>query len=243
MQLNTGNPNLIGHTRFLVNDETTTANQIWTTQQITDVLNLAYLEVATAIEQNWPGYFVFESFRDTEAGVSYYKLPAGFNRSVQLVIDQDGADLSTTVEGTGSKDYEFKPLEIFSQIRRNATSNAYVWSIESEHLVVYPTPTTVTAGVNSMRLVYEGLPQPLVADTDTPVIPAQYHEVIPVRAAISLKTSRDLDTRLLQQKNILLTREILVHAHLRVLEQRESLGTDIGTWQDTHVNRIGRITA
>lgn len=97
----------------------------------------------------------------TEANVASYSLPSNFSRLIDF-YNSESHELLTALD---PKDFD---------VLVASTGRPYAYAALGSSLSLYPTPDAVY----SLSLRYWKLPADMVADSDTPEIPVQYHELL-----------------------------------------------------------------
>jgi hypothetical protein len=97
----------------------------------------------------------------TEANVASYALPSDFSRFIDFYNTETHESLSSL----GVKDYD----ELST-----STGRPYSYVALGSNLSLYPTPD----GIYPLAMRYWKLPADMVADSDEPEIPAQYHDLL-----------------------------------------------------------------
>jgi len=149
---NSGNPNLLDYTRFLVNDPTTAASTQYTTQEVKDAVNLSYFDILAQIKSWDPTVFQKISYANTINSQKYYLLPSGFVKLRSLYIDHEGKNLSSDTTATRQK-YDLVDLNVLDQEDEAGTSGIYLVALLHQNFAIYP--TTNEGGTSSMELTYE----------------------------------------------------------------------------------------
>jgi hypothetical protein len=75
MLFNSGTPSLIGYTRFLVNDPTTAASQMFSAQEVKDAINYAYQVLVDEGRLQETGVGEKRTYSTTVADQLFYSLP------------------------------------------------------------------------------------------------------------------------------------------------------------------------
>lgn len=97
----------------------------------------------------------------TEASVASYALPSDFSRFIDFYNTETHESLSPL----GVKDYDELPT---------SSGKPYAYVALGSNLSLYPTPD----GIYPLAMRYWKLPPDMVADSDEPEIPAQYHDLL-----------------------------------------------------------------
>ena len=97
----------------------------------------------------------------TESGVATYTLPTNFAR----LIDFFNTETHEILSPLDPKDYDSLPA---------STGRPSAYAVLGNSLTLYATPD----GVYPLELRYWKLPADMSADSDTPEIPVQYHELL-----------------------------------------------------------------
>ena len=121
-------------------------------------INNAYLTIVRRVN-----YYVDETTQDfnTTVGTSMYSLPANFARTRSL----RRTDIGIELENVGLRTID----------RSTITSGTpYAYALDGANLHLYPTPDQAYP----LELRYWLMPNPLVADSDVPTIPADYHNLL-----------------------------------------------------------------
>ncbi len=225
MLFNSGNPNLVDYTRFIVGDPTTAASTQYTDQEVKDAINIAYLNLVGLIKTIDDTPFLKKSYTDTVKDQDSYTLPGDFFQMSSVFIQLDGKDLTlpTTQDAT-----EYSPIDInlLHSHQQAGTSDIYIYSIKHNQIEIYP--TVKTPGTNALLLIYQYSPVKLSADTDAPqIIPEEYHDLIALEAAITLRLARDLSVNTLATLAQLKRRELVSAITLRGAEGEDQFRTII----------------
>lgn len=202
MLFNSGNPNLLDHTRALAGDPATDSDgnavpsQLWSDQDVKNFINAKYQLLRDRLRMKGLGRGVKRSYTDSVADQIFYAKPADFMRGLVVELEPDGGNLSTSAESDVSPirlkaRYGSESLAEYHQGNLGQDSPTRVF-IHNEHIGIVPPPST--GGTKSIRLTYEAASSLLSGDTDEPVIPRPYHELICYKAAISLRETKNFPT-------------------------------------------------
>lgn len=130
---------------------------------LNSVINEALADIAN--EGDWP-WLETEATFDTVQGTEGYALPASYSRT--RVVAMNGE----TIDARSPRDFE-----------NDASSEGF--TVRGNNLVLAPVPSRVA----TVTHVYFQAEPPLIADTDTPLLPAQYHPAV-VNYAASIVLER-----------------------------------------------------
>lgn len=161
----------------------------FTTTQVGRFLNNAQYEVQKMLigaHENW--YFKCVE-TDTIDGQADYILPEDFLKLIRLEVVIDSS--ANTVQ-------MLQPITINQQgLYPNQDGQPLVYYIRKNRVVLLPTPDTAY----TLRLSYAYLVTEMTQDSNTPDIPAQYHELLAVMAARDGRIKDDRDANpLLERK-------------------------------------------
>ena len=196
MLFDSGTTSLLTYTRDLAQDPSSSPSPLFSEQMVKDFINESYLELYDVARQMGVGTGFKRCYSTTVADQIYYELPSDFMKAIMVEVSGTGADLSTSTENSSA----LKPLDASVGIEGYETGiydNTEYYYIHNQHLAIIAPPTS--GGTNSIRLSYEAEVSELSNDTDEPDLPKTYHSLICYRAAISLRTTYELDTRGLEQ--------------------------------------------
>jgi len=203
--LNSGNPSLRGSVRFLLNDPSTAANNMYSDQEIDDGINLSYFDVYNDIIAAEPSWFYETSFADTVVDQVFYAKATDMNQFLEIAIDYDGKniDTDTTTSPTRLQRVSYRQLRAAADA---SATNVNYWAPFKEHIAVHP--AVGIAGTSSLRAIFIVEPTALSDDTDEPIIPFPQHKLITIRASIYLLSARHLDDAALRIQEIRLTQQM-----------------------------------
>ena len=190
----TANDNLRDYTRLLVGDPSAAPSTIWSDAEVDWVINQEYYSMMmSAMAQN-SGIGNTVAFANSVADQIEYSTPTDWISWVSVEIDPDGGDMSA--DATITPIY-LKPRNENVAMELHRTGNLSTVSYyfqrntgeTSGQFGIVKPPTT--GGTNSIRLTYRKKPAVLTASL-IPQFPEVFHDLICYRAAIVLKSSRDL---------------------------------------------------
>ena len=196
MLFDSGTTSLLTYTRDLAQDPSSSPSPLFSEQMVKDFINESYLELYDVARQMGVGTGFKRCYSTTVADQIFYELPTDFMKSILVEVAGDGSDLSTSTANSTP----LKPLDASVALEGYETGiydETEFYYIHNQHLGVITPPTT--GGSNALRLSYEAEVADLSNDTDEPDLPKTYHSLICYRAAISLRTTYELDTRGLEQ--------------------------------------------
>jgi hypothetical protein len=189
MLFNSGTPSLIGYTRFLVNDPTTAASQMFSAQEVKDAINDAYQVLVDEGRLQETGVGEKRTYSTTVADQLFYSLPNDYMKMITVEIETNGNDLTTS----GSNTRFLSPLASDTALEgyeKGFYTETDYYFIHGENFGIVSPPST--GGANAIRLTYEGHSIALSADADEPIIRDPYQKLICYDAAIILKAAVDL---------------------------------------------------
>ena len=191
MLFNSGDQSLVSYTRFLINDPSTAASNLFSDTEVKNAVNDAYMVFMDEARLQESGIGRKRPYSTTVADQLYYQLPSDFMKVTAIEIDTNGNDLSAS---TGSTSNFLKPIAAdagFQGYENGIYTNTEFYFIHSnDYFAVIAPPST--GGSNAIRLTYEAHNSLLSNDTDEPIIRDPYQYLIALDAAIILKSSMDL---------------------------------------------------
>ncbi len=208
MLFDSGTTSLLTQTRLYAGDPDSAPRTTWTEAEVKSAINQRYLELRDLARIQDVGWARKVNYVTTVASQILYSSPTDMVALVRAEIDTSGADLSTlsTIStNSNSLAIESGDVALGRYHANELTECTYIFVHDSianttpfvKQLGVVAPPET--GGSNSLRLLYDAETTELTNDTDAPVLPAAYHPLIAMGAAILLKISRDKDARDLQQ--------------------------------------------
>jgi hypothetical protein len=241
-------PTLVGECRIHLNDpETGPGSAVWTDADIKLALNMAYRRVCRKILRARPGYFIDTDYADSVVGDKYVQSPSSMLRVKQFGIShsgddiRDGTDPSVTWYSPGTEEAIEKVLA--------GQSNAKLYRRYHRHILY--APVVETAGTRSITLTYEYLPGDISGydaagasedDDNETIIPSIMEGVIPVDAAIILKSAAEMDLGFLPQLSVDEMRDVMIlvgEDHLEPTRQTtQHSATDVNTYGRPGIRRI-----
>jgi hypothetical protein len=189
MLFNSGTPSLLSHTRFLVNDPSSVASQLFTDPEVKNAINDAYLLLIDEARLQETGTLEKRTYSTSVADQLFYSLPNDYMKMITVEVDTNGSDLSAS----GSNATFLKPIASDTGLEgyeKGLYDNTEFYFIHGNEFAVIKPPAT--GGSNAIRLTYEGHGTALSGDTDEPVIRDPYQYLICMDAAIILKSAVDL---------------------------------------------------
>ena len=239
MLFNSGNPALLGFTRFLVGDPATAASPQYTDQEVKDAINVAYFEMLGKVGGWSPDTHVKTATVDSVASQQLYALPSDFTWMKEVLVDYEGNNLLTGAD-TSAKRLNNVDHNLLEANYRASASSIWLYSMHHEHFEIYPAVTT--AGTNSVQITYGYEPAALSGDTDPPVIiPTQFHQMICYLAATHLKAARDLSFGQLYNRYLFMEKDFTKYFALRQREgelQFRNVGMDLNFTRNTRQGRV-----
>lgn len=182
---------MVSYTRFLVNDPSTAASQMWSDQEVKNAINDAVYLLADEARLQETGIRRNRTYTTTVADQIFYQLPDDYTKVVAVEIDVDGNDLSTS--GSTAKWLDPIAYDIgFEGYETGIYTTPQYYTIHANDYIAILAPPS-TGGTNALRLTYEKHAGTLTDDDDEPgAIPRPYHYLICYEAAAALKGSADL---------------------------------------------------
>ena len=169
-------------------------NGYFTTSQVNTWLNNAQKEVQKIINQAFEGHSIKKVLTTLVVGQREYALPSDFKRLHRLEL---------LISGTLPSNEQVQRI---SKITRNQQDLVYngqgsplSYYFRGNYIVLVPAPDTAL----TLRMEYEYLVADMTSDSDSPDIPAQYHEMVALYAARKgfLKDGRDASLIALEIKD------------------------------------------
>ena len=195
MLFNSGTTSLLSYTRDLAGDPAAAPSTLFSDQRVKDAINESYLELYDVARQMGVGAGFKRTYSTTVTDQIFYELPTDFMKAILVEVAGDGSDLSTSTANSTP----LKPLDA-SVALEGYESGAYdeteYYYIHNQHMGIVSPPTT--GGSNAIRLSYEAESAELSETTDEPDIPKTYHSLICYRAAIALRVTLELSSRMLE---------------------------------------------
>lgn len=201
MDFGSSTPNLQGRATFWAGQSSVASGSLFQTQDVKDCINVCYEALWNEAKKADEGWGLTTDYVDSVADTVYYTLPTDFEGQIKTVeIDTDGVNLSTT---TGSPT-QLLPTTHDTQLinwRAGNLEEVRYWFFEfsqtdGKRLGIVAPPST--GGTKSIRLVFEEDLTHLSAGADIPLIPVTHHELIAIRAAMTLRASNEMPTDDLQ---------------------------------------------
>lgn len=181
----TGDPNLVGYTRDLVRDPSSAPRATFTTQQVKDFINNAYLALRDLARFGGQGTALKIAYDAPVAGQVEYSKPVDFVKLVSCELELAGLNLSTTAPSAANirilTPADFTAAWQDYQVDR--TTEPEFVSIRDDKIAVIAPPAAAAVGTNALRFVYEASTALLSADGDEPVMARPFHDVICLKAA------------------------------------------------------------
>lgn len=200
MQLNTGNPSLLGLTHLYSGDPSNSPNPMWAVQEKKDAINIAYEEMRELARLKNEGQTRKRSYTDLVDGQIFYSLPAEFVGRLGVEISGNGSNLSTAAVSAADI-VILEPIgydAALDAIAQNVLTEPKYSFVHGEHFGIAPPPGAALVGTNTVRITYEASTTHLSADGDEPEILRPYQYLIAVKASMLLRMSKDLDYEKLQ---------------------------------------------
>lgn len=146
----------------------------FTSAQMNVFINNAQREVQKQLVQAGQNYYLKRAETTTVVGQADYILPTDFLKSHRLEWIDSGT-------GTNESRIQIYPITVNQQnITTPALGIPAVYSLLQERFTLYPTPQSAKV----VRLYYSYRVTDMSADSDTPDVPADYHEYIAILAAM-----------------------------------------------------------
>jgi len=201
MQFSTGNPSLTGYTTLLAGQDSVSAGEIFSSQEVQDAVNQAYAELWDRAMESDYSWGIKEAFITSVAAQVLYSLPSDFGGDViDVAIELTGKDLSSDSSATwtylSSTNHEHG-VKLYRLGQISTPEKFYLEIVDGSDKFGIVAPPTV-GGPNSISMIYQADYAELSASTDVPLIPSAYHQLICYMAAITLRTQKDMDSRNLQ---------------------------------------------
>jgi len=223
MLFNSGTPSLIDFTRYLLADPSTAAKPMFTDAIYKVFLNVEYLalrEVARFVGQ---GSGLKIAYDDAVDGTIGYSMPADFIRMRSVLLDTAGNDLSGAPSATTATVLE--PVDFALGHRAwqtdELTSPKY-YAIQDRVVAILAPPGAAAVGTNSIQFVYEASTAELSGDTDEPTIGRPHHQLICLRAAITMLATKN------QENQVLMIREAQAYERFKASASEEA-------WDPNHM--------
>jgi hypothetical protein len=144
--------------------------------QLADWINDAYIEVATSFD------FIEmeEMFRfQMDIDQPFYTMPEGLEYSKSVMIAEDTSESARGGRVLDKIDLDsYRDLPESSAFGMGAFQIPRFYLIWNKYLIIYPTPKL--RYITTMDIVVR--PQPLVNDTDSPILPVDWHRAILLKA-------------------------------------------------------------
>jgi len=187
----TGEPNLVGRTRYYAGNPETEPSKLYGDQDVKNAINIAYDELwgrARSLGVDWS---IESALISSVADQILYTLPADFDGKILSVeLQEDGLAIADGVDTVF-----LRPKSATTSLEGwregDFTKSLYYFLHEDSFGIVSPPSSS---GANSIRITFEGEINYLAADGDEPKIPRSHRDLICLLAAISLREGKDLDS-------------------------------------------------
>lgn len=204
-----GTPNLVGFTRDLLSDPSTAPRPLFSTQNIKDFLNIAYVELRDKARFVGDGHLVKVSYANAVAGTADYAFPSDMVKLRSVELELDGGNLSSLAP-SAARIVVLTPADYTSAWQayqlENVTEPTFA-CIKDRTIAILSPPDT--SGTSSIRYVYEGAAALLSNDSDEPAISRGYHDLICRKAALDLLASKHQENVILAQRTAMREAEFL----------------------------------
>lgn len=164
---------LVNRTRFWLNEQGTTSG-FYSDTDLKTLINDGNQRLNRAIINIQPQFFTISATFPTVANTKRYTLPTDFQKMVRLehVNTSDASDIEKISE------IRFPRVEVQGIWPVTQTGKPLRYFINSTHIEFVPIPDTVY----TIRIFYDNAKATLVADSDVPASPSDFHDMIALHA-------------------------------------------------------------
>jgi len=226
-----GIPNLQALAKLRAGQSTSSAGNLFPSQEVKDEINLAYEELwwdAKSINSGWG--VERSTTLDTVKDQPNYRIettPGNVDgKIIQVAVELLGKDL--TADSTATWTY-LTPSTI--QVAERGWREGSITSTEfyiyerkgGQERIKILSPPAVT-GTNNISLTYEQSLTALSANSDVPIMPPTFHRLIAYLAAVRLRTSRDMEVPIWLAQDVAIGRQKWVeHAEAPMVDLEHSV--------------------